>query len=118
MANVQHELEKRRVFLFLSVFFFIAMLLDGLGELNIPLHAFDDIAIAILALIAIIYLIISWKRVGLKSLLRQNNNIFILFVIVLIVQIVGIIAEAGTPDFGDEIPVLIGIIITLVNRFT
>lgn len=94
------------------------MLLDGLGELNIPIHAFDDIAIAILSLIAVIYLIISWKRVSLKGLLRQNNNLFILFVIVLIVQIIGIIIEAGTADFGDEIPVLIGIIITLANRFT
>ncbi len=116
--TVQHELAKRRVFVFLAVFFFVAMLLDALSELNVLSHSVDDFGIALMALIAIVYLAVSWKRTEIKALLAQNNVVFVLFVIALIFQIYGLFVEAGTNDFGDEIPVLLGLIITLANRFT
>ncbi len=116
--TVQHELEKRRVFAFLAVFFFVAMLLDALTELDVLSHSIDDFGIALMALIAIVYLAVSWKHTGIKELLTQNNVLFVLFAIALIFQVYGLFAEAGTNDFGDEIPVLLGLIITLANRFT
>ncbi len=120
MANAtpQHELEKRRVFAFLAVFFFIAMLLDAFGELDVASHATDDFGIAAMALIAVVYLAVSWKKVSIKSLLTQNNLVFALFVVALLFQVYGLFVEAGTNDFGDEIPVLIGLVIALANRFT
>ena len=116
--TVQHELEKRRVFVFLAVFFFVAMLLDAFTELDAFSHYIDDFGIALIAIIALVYLAISWKRTGVKELLTQNNVVFVLFVIALIIQIYGLFMEVGTNDFGDDIPVLLGLIITLANRFT
>ena len=117
MASIQNELGKRRVFVFLAVFFVVAMLLDAFTELSPASHAIDDLGIAIVALIALIYLAASWKRTSLRELATQNNIVFILFIIALLFQIFGLVIEAGTADFGDEIPVLLGIIITLANRF-
>jgi hypothetical protein len=116
--TVQHELAKRRVFAFLAVFFFVAMLLDAFSESDIISHSVDDFGIALIAFIAIVYLAASWKHIGVKELLTQNNIIFVLFVIALLLQVYGLFVEVGTNDFGDEIPVLIGLIIMLANRFT
>lgn len=116
--GLQHELERRRVFIFLAVFFFVAMLLDAFTELDVPAHAVDDFGIAALSLIAILYVAASRKHVDLKALVAQNNIVVALFVIALLFQIYGLVVEGGTNDFGDEIPVLIGLIITIANRFT
>jgi len=116
--TVQHELAKRRVFVFIAVFFFVGMLLDVFGELNTISHSVDDFGIALMSLIAIVYLAVSWKHIEINELLTQNNVVFVLFVVALLFQIYGLFVEAGTYDFGDEIPVLLGLVITLANRFT
>ncbi|MCL4373396.1 MAG: hypothetical protein M1360_00430 [Candidatus Marsarchaeota archaeon] len=116
--TAQHELAKRRVFVFLAVFFFTAMLLDAFSELDVLSHSVDDFGIALIALIVIVYFAVSWKRTEIKELMTQNNVVFVLFAIALILQVYGLFVEAGTNDFGDDIPVLLGLIITLANRFT
>lgn len=118
VKGVQRELERRRVFIFLAVFFFVAMLLDAFTELDVATHAVDDFGIAAMSLIAILYVAASWRHIDLKSLVNQNNVVFALFVVALLFQIYGLVVEGGTNDFGDEVPVLIGLIITFVNRFT
>ncbi len=94
------------------------MLLDAFTELDLPTHAVDEIGIAVLSLIALIYLAVSWRKTGVEAITTQNNVLFAFFVLMLLFQIYGIVVEAGTNDFGNEIPVLIGIVLALVNRFT
>ncbi len=111
-------LGRRRVFLYFAVFLFITMLLDGLAELDIPIHAVDDIGIAVLSIIGVIILAILWKKESAASLRTQNNILIGLTAIMIIFQIFGIVVERASPmDFGDDIPVLIGLIIMLLNGF-
>ena len=118
-ANTQTKLlGRRRVFLYLTVFLFIAMLLDGLTEFDIPIHAVDDIGIAILSIIGVIILALMWKRDSAASLRLQNRILVALTAIMIVLQIFGIVVERASPmDFGDEIPVLIGLVIMLLNGF-
>lgn len=119
MADYQSKLlGRRRVFLYFAVLLFITMLLDGLGELDVSIHAVDDIGIAIVSIIGVIILAAMWKKDSTGSL-RMQNNIFIgLTVIMILLQIFGILVEKASPaDFGDDIPILIGLIILLLNGF-
>ncbi len=120
MAGNIHSklLGRRRVFLYLTVFLFITMLLDGLTELDVPIHAVDDIGIAVLSIIGVIVLALMWKKDSEAGLRTQNNILIGLTAIMIIFQIFGIVVEHASPmDFGDDIPVLIGLIIMLLNGF-
>ncbi|HVA82719.1 MAG TPA: hypothetical protein VNF06_00975 [Candidatus Aquilonibacter sp.] len=115
---VAKELSKRRVFIFAALFAIFA--LGGLigEESDILAHAFDDIAILSLSVIILLVIAVSWKKVSFKELVMQHNVITIFFVVALIVQIAAIFIEISDPaDFGNEIPTLILIILSLANRF-
>lgn len=115
---VAKELSKRRVFIFAALFAILA--LGGLigEESDILAHAFDDIAILSLSVIILLVIAVSWKKVSFKELVMQHNVITIFFVVALIVQIAAIFIEISDPaDFGNEIPTLILIILSLANRF-
>ncbi|MDE1869426.1 MAG: hypothetical protein KGH71_00375 [Candidatus Micrarchaeota archaeon] len=112
------ELAKRRVFIFAA--FFMLFALGGLigEEGDILSHAADDIVLAGIAAVTIIYLYASRNRQSLVDLRRQHNIVLVLFIIALVVQIGAIFIEMGDPmDFGNEIPSLILIVLVLVNRF-
>ncbi len=112
------ELGRRRVLLYISVFLFIAMLLDAFVESDIPLHAVDNSGIVVLSLIAIIVIAAKWKQTSFASLRKQNNILLGLVIGMLVFQIFGLIVEANNPsDFGDDIPVLIGLVLMALNRF-
>jgi hypothetical protein len=111
-------LAKRRVFVFFFVFAIIALLSTVAEESDIFLHALDDYVIIIIAIIALLFIYLSRKKQTVSQLARQHNVILALLVIALIVQIYAIIVEFNDPaDFGNEIPVLVLIVMMLVNRF-
>jgi membrane-bound acyltransferase YfiQ involved in biofilm formation len=115
---LKRELGRRRVFFFVSIFF--ALALGGLipEEGDMLLHVLDEYAIVTISIVAII-LLLAWRnKQSLAELKKQHNIIFILFIVALIFKLYAFTVEAGDPqDFGDEIPVAIGLIMTLANRF-
>lgn len=115
---LRRELGRRRVFFYVSLF--LALALGGLipGEADMFLHALDEYAIVTLSIIALA-LLIAWRnKQSLAALKKQNNIVLVLFVIALIFKLYAFTVEANDPaDFGDEIPVAIGLILVLLNRF-
>ncbi len=112
------ELSKRRVFVFFFVFMLIALLPTVIEESDVFLHALDDYLIIFIAIVALLFVFLSWKRQTVSQLLAQHNVLAVLIVIALIVQVYGIIAEIHDPaDFGNEIPAFILLIMMLINRF-
>ncbi len=117
MALDVKGLARRRVFVFIALFLLIAMLLDTGGELNAPTHAIDEIGIAVLSFLMLLYIAIVRKDTSSRSLAAQRIVIVIFILLMIAFQIYGIFAELGTEDFGNEIPVLIGLILMLLNGF-
>lgn len=112
------ELAKRRVFLFFALFIVIA--LAGLipEEADIFSHVVDEYALVGISIIALIYLAVSWKKNTLPELKMQHNILLVLFIMALIIQLYAIPIEISDPmDFGNDIPVLILLILLLANRF-
>ena len=114
---IRRELGRRRVFVFVAAFLALAMFGDGLNEADIFMHALDDFAIVALSVVVLI-LIVAWrKKVTLSELKKQHNIIAVLFVIMLVFKLYAVPVEMSDPqDFGDEIPILIGLVLTLLNR--
>jgi hypothetical protein len=82
------------------------------------LHALDEYAIVTLAIIVLILIAVWRKKASLQELRKQHNIIAVIFVVALIFKLYAITAEMGDPaDFGDEIQVLITLILALLNRF-
>jgi hypothetical protein len=116
--NITKQISRRRVFLFIFAFLFIGMLLDVMAELDVLAYALDDIAIVSLSAIGILLMAYMRKDTSSKKLELQNNIMLVLVVAMILFQIVGIFVELKSPeDFGDDIPVLIGLVLALVNRF-
>jgi uncharacterized membrane protein YozB (DUF420 family) len=113
---VNRELGRRRVFVFSAAFLALALFGDAMTEADMFTHVLDEIAIVSLSIIVLI-LIAAWrKKVTLQDLKKQHNIIAMLFAIMLIFKLYAITVEIGDPeDFGDEIPILIGLILTLLN---
>jgi drug/metabolite transporter (DMT)-like permease len=115
--SVVRELSRRRVFVFVAAFLALALFADGLTEADILTHALDDFAIVALSIIVLILIAVWRKKVTLSELKKQHNIITILFVVMLIFKLYAVTVEMNDPqDFGDEIPSLIGIVLTLLNR--
>jgi hypothetical protein len=115
--KIQRELGRRRVFVFAATFFALGLFGDALTEADMLMHVLDEIAIVSLSII-VLMLIVFWRsKVTLSELKKQHNIITILFVIMLVFKIYAVTIEMGDKeDFADEIPILIGIILTLLNR--
>lgn len=116
--SIARELGKRRVFIFFSAF--LALALAGLipEEIDILSHAIDEIGIVTISIIVLIMIAVWRKKITLSDLRKQHNIITVLFVIALLFKLYAFTVEINDPsDFGDEIPVLIGLILTLLNRF-
>ncbi len=112
------EFGRRRVYIFVSAWLLLA--LGGVinEESDIFLHALDEYVIFALVVIAAILFVIWRKKQSLSELKKQHNIIWILFVVALVFKVYAIYVEAADPtDFGNEIPIFILLILTLVNRF-
>ena len=117
MALDVKGLARKCVSVFMTLFLLIVMLLDIGAELNTPAHAIDDIGIAVLSFLMLLYIAIVRKDTSLRSFATQRIAIVIFILLMITFQIYGIFAELGTGDFGDEIPVIIGLILVLLNDF-
>ncbi len=112
------ELGRRRVFAFFWVFVLVAIANTINEENDIFLHVVDDYADIALAIIAIVVLVIWWKRSSMKNLRMTNNTLTVLAVGLIIATVFAITQEMGDPtDFGNEIPTLFFGIFMLLNRF-
>ncbi len=116
--SLQWELSRRRVFLFFaatSVAIVVGVLFEESDQL---LHLMDDLAILLLMGGVVAFLGSSWKRQALPELRRQNNVAVVLAAVALAFQIAAFPIEISDPaDFGNEIPFLIFLLATIVNRF-
>lgn len=117
MALDVKGLARKCVSVFMTLFLLIVMLLDIGAELNTLAHAIDDIGIAVLSFLMLLYIAIVRKDTSLRSFATQRIAIVIFILLMITFQIYGIFAELGTGDFGDEIPVIIGLILMLLNDF-
>jgi phosphoglycerol transferase MdoB-like AlkP superfamily enzyme len=116
--STRHELGRRRVYIFFAAFFALALVGLIPEEIDIFTHAIDEMGIVTISIIVLILIAIWRKKTTLAELKRQHNIITILFVVALLFKLYAFTVEINDPqDFGDEIPVLIGIILTLLNRF-
>ena len=116
--SVVRELSRRRVFVFVSVFLVVAGVGIILEESDIFLHAIDDYAMVVVAIIALLGFALWRNRHSLGELRKQNNIFAALFVVALVFKLYGVMTEiSDAMDFGDEIPLLIAFVLTIANRF-
>lgn len=112
------ELGRRRVFAFFWVFTLFAIGNAVNEENDIFLHVADDYTDIILAVVAIVVLVLWWKRSSMKDLRMTNNILTVLAVLLIAATIFAITQEMGDPaDFGNEIPTLFFGIFMIANRF-
>ena len=116
---VVRELGKKRVFVFFAVAIALAFAVDAIVvESDNFMFALDDYALVGLSILALVLVGVWRSRRSLSELRSQNNIIVVLFVIALLFKIYGVVVESGHPDdFGDEIPGLLILIVTVLNRF-
>jgi dolichyl-phosphate-mannose--protein O-mannosyl transferase len=116
--TLRRELGRRRVYIFVSAWLLLA--LGGVinEESYIFLHALDEYVIFAIVIVAVLLFVLWRKKQSLPELKKQHKIIWILFAVALVFKIYAIYVEAGDPeDFGNEIPIFILLILTLVNRF-
>ncbi len=71
-----------------------------------------------LAVIAIIVLVVWWKRQSLSDLKRVNNIVTVLAVLLILATVFAFTHEIGdTEDLANDIPTLFFGIFMLINRF-
>ena len=116
---VVRELGKRRVFVFFAVAIALVFAVDAIVvESDNFMFALDDYGLVGLSVLALVLVGVWRSRRSLTELRSQNNIIVVLFVIALLFKIYGVVGESGHPDdFGDEIPGLLILIVTVLNRF-
>lgn len=109
---------RRRVYFFVAIWIVIALIGLINEESDKFFNVLDDYGIIGVAIVALIYLWTQRKKTSEKDFKMQRNVLTILFLIALAFQIYAIPTElSDAQDFGNEIPVLIMIILTLLNGF-
>ena len=114
------EIGRRRVFGFFWVFFVLAIFQTVSTEGDEFMHVVDNYVGIGLAAVAIIVLLVWWKKTDTKNLKMMNNILTVLAVILLIMAVVtlaGLTGETTVEDLGDDIPTLFFSIFMLINRF-
>lgn len=112
------QLGRRRVFGFFWVFVLFAIANTVTEENDIFLHVVDDYTDIVLAVVAIVVLLVWWKKASLPNLKRVNNILTVLAVLLILATIFAITQEMGDPtDFGNEIPTLFFGAFMIANRF-
>jgi hypothetical protein len=116
--SMRSYLGRLRVFGFVSIFLAVALLGQVNEESDKFLHALDEYALIGLSILIII-LIVAWrKRRSIANLKMQLNVYEVLFAIMLIFKLFAFTQEIGDPtDFGNEPPILILLVMTLLSRF-
>ena len=117
MARGEHEFAKRKIYFVLALFFLLVAASYMLAGLRLHIYYFDEVGALIFSLVTVVYLAFFWRRNSTVDLIKQNNAVFILFVGMVISMLLGVILEGGNVDWKTEIPILIGMIMALGNRF-
>jgi hypothetical protein len=81
------ELARRRVWVFFAVFVAAAFSGQLVEESDMFLHALDEYVLVVLAVVALIFLAVIWKKQALGELRKQDNILLVLFVIMLIFKL-------------------------------
>ncbi|MCL5433562.1 MAG: hypothetical protein M1538_01105 [Candidatus Marsarchaeota archaeon] len=115
MVEDVRSLARRRTLVFFAAFLLIAMLFDTIAELDVVSHAVDEIGLVILSAIMLLYILISRSKKSTKDFATQRLVLLCFIILMIAVQVYGLFVEAGTNDFGDDIPVLIGLVLMLIN---
>lgn len=116
-AELQHQLGRRRVFVFFFAFTIVALLPTALGESDMLTHFADDVAIIVLAAIALALIASWWRQDTVPGLQRLSNALLMIAIIELVIQIGGIYIErTDAADFANEIPSLLFILTLIINR--
>jgi hypothetical protein len=116
--SLRREMGRRRVLFYVAVWMAIALTGVVREESDMFLHALDEYGIIAVSIIALVVMIAWRNKRSLADLKKQNNIVIILFVIAVVFKLYAFTVEANDPsDFGDEIPVLIALILVLLNRF-
>ena len=115
MADGVEAIARRRVIAFFAAFLLIAMLFDLFAELNTFSHAGDEIWLVVLSAIILLYMAVSRNKKSAKDFNTQRLVLIGLVILMIAAQAYGLFVEAGTEDFGDDIPVLIGLVLMLIN---
>lgn len=80
--------------------------------------SFDDLAVAGVGVVVLLFLALRWRKPSLLSLSRLNNILFVLGLWMVVLSIFALEIEAGFPDdLLDEPPKLIVSLLLVVNRF-
>ncbi len=117
-SSMRRELGRRRVYIFFAAFYALALVGLIPEEGDVFTHAVDEIGIVTVSIIVLILIAVWRKKVALPELKKQHNIIAALFVVALVFKLYAFTVEMNDPqDFGDEIPILIGLILTVLNRF-
>ncbi len=69
--------------------------------------------------IVVLLLVVVWRKKRTLGDLQMQLNVFeVLFIIMLVFKMFAFTQEIGDPnDFGDEIPVFILLVLTVIQRF-
>ncbi len=116
--SMRRDLGRLRVFAFVAVFIIIGLAGQLNEESDILLHALDEYALIALSIVVLL-LVVVWRKKRTVGDLKMQLNVFeVLFIIMLVFKIFAFTQEIGDPnDFGDEIPVFILLVLTVIQRF-
>jgi len=116
--SMRRDLGRLRVFAFAAIFLVVGLAGQVNEESDMFLHALDEYALIGLSIVVIL-LVVAWRKKRTLSDLKMQLNIYeVLFLIMLIFKIFAFTQEIGDPtDFGNEPPLLILLILTLIQRF-
>ena len=111
-------LGRRRIFFFVTIWIAIAFVGLMMEENDKFFNALDDYAIWGIGVVSLIYLYSQRKKTSAAELRKQLKVVFVLFLVALAFQLYAIPTEiSDAVDFGNEIPVLILILLSLANCF-
>ncbi len=112
---------KRRgaIFLFLGVIAIIFGATAGEEVGNNPLFAVDDLVVLVVAILLIAIWVVRLRGASTLPQLRTAANIsVILLAVAVLAKLYGVFVERNSPDdFGDEIPSLYILLVSIGSRF-
>lgn len=112
------QMGRRRVFGFFWVFFVLAIAQTLSEESDQFFHVLDNYVDIALAAVAIIALLVWWKKTSTKDLKMLNNLLTVLAVLLVLATLFAFSQEIGdSQDLADDIPTLFFGVFMLINRF-
>jgi hypothetical protein len=116
--QVVKQLNRRHTYGFFFALFAVTFVEVIGSESDQFLHMLDDIIIVSASAIAIVVIVVMWKKHSLPQLKMTNNVLFALAIVFTLSAVFAVMVESGDPtDLGDDIPKLFISVALLLNRF-